>query len=322
MNGLFRLSIRLFKLFGVTVFLHWSWLVVAIIQISLSHQNGLDQPLLFHVALYLSLFLIVLMHEFGHAMACRSVGGVAEQIVLWPLGGVAYVQPPPRPGPILWSIAAGPLVNVALVPVTVLLWLLFAHLQGPDASVTVFFRVVTFINGGLLVFNLLPIYPLDGGQMLRSLLWFAVGRAISLLMVSILGLLGGLAFLLFGVLAAGFWIALMGGFILMQSYVSLRLGWMLYRLEGLPRHVGPVCPSCHEAPPAGALWSCACGASFDTFENGGRCPQCGELFAITLCPLCRHGAPLPQWYVPEMSVAPTLDRVTVPPVLMPQESGR
>jgi Zn-dependent protease len=65
---------------------------------------------------YLALFSIVLMHEFGHALACRQVGGTADQILLWPFGGVAYVNPPQRPGAMLWSIAAGPLVNVALFP--------------------------------------------------------------------------------------------------------------------------------------------------------------------------------------------------------------
>jgi Zn-dependent protease len=69
------------------------------------------------IAEYLGLFLIVLTHEFGHAMACRQVGGTANRIMLWPLGGVAYVDPPQRPGAMLWSIAAGPLVNVALIPV-------------------------------------------------------------------------------------------------------------------------------------------------------------------------------------------------------------
>ena len=66
---------------------------------------------------YLALFLIVLMHEFGHALACRQVGGTANRIVLWPLGGVAYVNPPQRPGATLWSIVAGPLVNVVFLPI-------------------------------------------------------------------------------------------------------------------------------------------------------------------------------------------------------------
>ena len=64
----------------------------------------------------LALFLIVLIHEFGHQLACRQVGGKTHDIILWPLGGVAYVSPPQRPGAQLWSIAAGPLVNVVLFP--------------------------------------------------------------------------------------------------------------------------------------------------------------------------------------------------------------
>jgi hypothetical protein len=51
-----------------------------------------------NIAEYVILFALVLLHEFGHALACRQVGGTANQIVLWPLGGVAYVEPPPRPG--------------------------------------------------------------------------------------------------------------------------------------------------------------------------------------------------------------------------------
>ena len=70
---------------------------------------------------FLGCFCIVLTHEFGHQLACRSVGGKTHDIVLWPLGGVAYVSPPQRPGAQLWSIAAGPLVNVVLIPIFALL---------------------------------------------------------------------------------------------------------------------------------------------------------------------------------------------------------
>src|SRR5271154_4636244 len=107
-------SMRLFQVAGVTVFLHWSWFVVAAYEIS--KRGHSHTSLLWNGLEYLALFVIVTMHEFGHALACRSVGGRANQIVLWPLGGVAYVDPPPRPGAVLWSIAAGPLVNVVLFP--------------------------------------------------------------------------------------------------------------------------------------------------------------------------------------------------------------
>src|SRR5437764_2435137 len=107
-------SLRLFRFSGIDVFLHWSWFVVAIFEIN--GRNGRYSSISWNIAEYLALFAIVLMHEFGHSLACRSVGGRAERIVLWPLGGIAYVAPPPRPGPVLWSIAAGPLVNLILAP--------------------------------------------------------------------------------------------------------------------------------------------------------------------------------------------------------------
>jgi len=112
-------SIRLFQFSGINVFLHWSWFLVAVYEIQT--RPGRYSSIVWSVLEYLALFLIVLLHEFGHSLACRQVGGRANQIVLWPLGGVAYVDPPPRPGATLWSIAAGPLVNVALLPV---LWIL------------------------------------------------------------------------------------------------------------------------------------------------------------------------------------------------------
>src|SRR4051794_14874388 len=112
-------SLRLFTVAGITVFLHWSWflLVVYVMQFA----QGVSPALI--GGLYFCMFSIVLLHEFGHALACRQVGGQADHIVLWPLGGVAYVNPPPRPGALLWSIAAGPLVNVVLAPITIGIWL-------------------------------------------------------------------------------------------------------------------------------------------------------------------------------------------------------
>src|SRR6202020_3125430 len=123
---------------------------------------------------------------------CRSVGGRANLIVLWPFGGVAYVAPPQRAGATLWSIAAGPLVNVALLPV---LWGLASlgdslgwNTTSPDAYKLL--QEVLKIDLGLLIFNILPVYPLDGGQILRSLLWFVVGRARSLMAATMVGFVG------------------------------------------------------------------------------------------------------------------------------------
>src|ERR1700686_4847965 len=119
MNGIRQNSIRLFRFNGIDLSLHWSWFLVAAYEIS--GRQKTYSSITWNVLEYVALFLIVMLHEFGHALACRQVGGVANQIVLWPLGGVAYVNPPPRPGATLWSIAAGPLVNAVLVPVFMIL---------------------------------------------------------------------------------------------------------------------------------------------------------------------------------------------------------
>src|ERR1044071_160775 len=202
-------SFRLFRIAGIDLFLHWTWFLVAFYGISIraKHYSSLAWPVLE----YLTLFGIVLLHEFGHALACRQVGGKANQIVLWPLGGVAYVDPPPRPGATLWSIAAGPLVNVAL------LFLLSAfgfatHSRewGPAlADQHALLRSVWWINLGLLLFNILPIYPLDGGQILRSLLWFPLGRARSLMVAVVIGFIGFAAMIAMALWARDTWFAIL-----------------------------------------------------------------------------------------------------------------
>src|SRR3984893_10813366 len=189
-------SVRLFRAAGIDVFLHWSWFLVAAFEISARAKSY--SSLTFNVLEYLALFLIVMLHEYGHVLACRQVGGTANQIVLWPLGGVAYVDPPPRPGATLWGIGAGPLVNIVLVPVLSVLGILNRSLGWaeamPDAHALL--RAIWFMNFGLLIFNMLPVYPLDGGQILRSLLWFVVGRARSLMAATIIGFVGVAGFII------------------------------------------------------------------------------------------------------------------------------
>src|SRR5687768_15834056 len=108
-------TIRLFKFSGIQVYLHFSWFLVAAYE--LTQRAHIYSSPVWAGYEYVALFGIVLLHEFGHSLACRQTGGTANQIVLWPLGGIAFVNPPRRAGAMLWSIAAGPLVNVALFPV-------------------------------------------------------------------------------------------------------------------------------------------------------------------------------------------------------------
>jgi Zn-dependent protease len=301
-------SIKFFTFAGITVYVHWMWFLVAVI--SFQSRTHAYSSLIWNALEYLSLFLIVLIHEFGHQLACRSVGGQTHDIVLWFLGGVAYVSPPQRPGAQLWSIAAGPLVNVALIPVFSVLVSVSSHLGWNDTNPDLYNLIhnVWWINVGLLIFNMMPVYPLDGGQILRSLLWFPFGRANSLLVATIIGFIGLAGLLLLAALTFFFsddqqsalWIGFIAVFIAINCWSGLKHALALARLAKIPRREGFACPSCLTAPPVGALWRCGkCGHAFDTFLTQGICPHCGTQFNATQCLDCGDRFSIGEWKVPQ-----------------------
>jgi Zn-dependent protease len=302
-------SIHLFRFSGIDVFLHWSWFLVAIYEIQGGGFVGRYSSIGWNIAEYLSIFVIVTIHEFGHALACRQVGGFANRIVLWPMGGVAYVDPPQRPGATLWSIAAGPLVNVALFPI---LWIMvrgasIAGLPASNHDLFVLLLAIFKINGYLLLFNILPIYPLDGGQILRSLLWFVIGRARSLLVATILGFLGVLGFFAYAFVSGSLWIGALGVFMLMNCWAGLQHARVLLRLAKQPRRAGFACPSCQTSPPMGPYWKCInCGQGFDPFETRAVCPHCSAQYPTTQCIDCGRQHPISEWAATAY-VAPTLE---------------
>jgi Zn-dependent protease len=278
------------------LYLHFSWFLVAAYEIQ--SRKGSYSSVSWNVLEYLALFLIVMLHEFGHALACRQVGGRANQIVLWPLGGVAYVDPPPRPGATLWSIAAGPLVNVVLVPVIYVILMLgrSSGWSGTAPDLLKLLRSIFYINAGLLIFNILPIYPLDGGQILRSLLWFVLGRARSLMVATILGLVGVAGFIVLALWRQDLWLGVISVFILMNCWGGLQQARALLRFAKLPRREGFVCPACKTAPPLGEFWKCGkCGQPLDTFQSGAACPRCGTQFVTTKCLDCGAKHPIGEW---------------------------
>jgi Zn-dependent protease len=289
-------SIHLFRFAGIDLFLHWSWFVVALFEIN--GRNRTYSSLTWNILEYLTLFVIVMLHEFGHALACRQVGGNANRIVLWPLGGVAYVDPPPRPGATLWSIAAGPLVNVVLVVLSLLIGKLgrTAGIWASMPDVHTWLRAVLFINLGLLAFNLLPIYPLDGGQILRSLLWFVLGRARSLMVATVIGFLGIAGLIGLALYLRSPWFGVMSFFLLMNCWGGLQHARALSKIAQLPRREGYACPTCNTAPPIGTYWKCSqCQQTFDTFQTQGACPSCGRQFPVTACLDCRRVHPMNEW---------------------------
>jgi Zn-dependent protease len=294
-----RNSIHLFKCFGIDVYLNWSWFILAAYDIHI--RRGVYSSVIWNVGELLALFSIVLLHEFGHALACRSVGGLANEIVLWPFGGVAYASPPPRPGATLWTIAAGPLVNVILFPIlSALVWMG----GSVDVSQDLYYFIIMIwkINLGLLCFNMLPVYPLDGGQILRALLWFPLGRARSQLIATGIGFMGAAGLALVAILLvptdvqqAG-WLGLLCILIFTYCFRSFVEARDLLRRGKAPRREGYFCPNCRTAPPVGDFWHCGrCRKSFDPFATHLLCPHCSTQYSILVCLECGNAAPPDAW---------------------------
>jgi len=210
---------------------------------------------------------------------------------------VAFVDPPPRPGATLWSLAAGPLVNALLAPILFVCFFLTRTLQFRAAmpNLSEFVLSLWIINIGLLIFNLLPIYPLDGGQILRSLLWFICGRARSLMIASVIGLVA-IAFLLLYAIRTP-WLGIMAAFAVIQCWSGLQQARLLARVEAAPRRSGLACPACHVAPPTGDFWICGrCRRPFDMFASQGFCPHCGVVFNGARCLDCGQVNPLRSFF--------------------------
>ena len=212
----------LFQFRGITVLLHWSWILVAIYQIDQS--RGAYPHFGWDIAQYLSLFAIVLLHEFGHAFASRQVGGTANRILLWPFGGIAYVNTPQRPGAYLWAIAAGPLVNVLLLPILYGLSKYFLAVDDTDmlTPLAYFWFILFWINNMLLIFNLLPVLPMDGGQIFRALLWYKLGPIKSLRIAAWTGLVLGGCAIAVALFYGNFWMALVIGLMVSQSWGTIK----------------------------------------------------------------------------------------------------
>jgi hypothetical protein len=166
--------------------------------------------------------------------------------------------------------------------------------QLPDLHT--FIRAVAFMNLSLLCFNLLPIYPLDGGQILRSLLWYPLGKARSLMTSTVIGFLGGTALVAVAVWSQSIWIGLVSLFLLSNCWRGFQEARMLRRIERLPRRPEFACPACTSSPPIGIYWRCEkCTRPFDLFATSAICPQCGAAHNAATCVDCGKASPFLSW---------------------------
>jgi DNA-directed RNA polymerase subunit RPC12/RpoP len=189
-------------------------------------------------------------------------------------------------------------VNVVLVPVLLGVVWFGRSLGWPESHHDVFslFRALFFMNLVILVFNLLPVYPLDGGQILRSLLWYGLGKARSLMAATLVGFVGVAALAWLALRMESAWMGIMAAFVALNCWNGFKQARRLSQLARLPRRIELACPSCAEAPPVGSFWSCGqCGQPFDAFATQARCPACGVSFEGARCIDCGRLYPLAEW---------------------------
>jgi stage IV sporulation protein FB len=161
---------------GIRVRLHWSLLLFWGYQLhgmldSWAASSSVVGLWLLFVALSL---LAILLHELGHCFAARRAGGSAEEVLLWPLGGLAMCSAPSLWRSQLAVAAGGPLVTLAIAALAYPSFRL-ALSSSPELEWNAFFWIARYALSEwqlyLLVFNLIPLYPLDGGRMFHALLW-------------------------------------------------------------------------------------------------------------------------------------------------------
>jgi len=211
-------SVPLFTAFGIRVRMHVSLLFLLVINLLMAEAKGgmgWTNALTFDV----TLFAIILLHEYGHCFAGRWVGGEARDILLWPLGGLAYVDAPKRAWPQFATAAGGPMVNV-IICVLAGIGLGVVQRGWPDLPWNPWtqhfypaggawgyaFWFVFVISWSLFLFNMmLPIYPMDCWRIVQSSLWFKLGYYRSMMIALMVGMVAAVPVGLWGLLSIGGW---------------------------------------------------------------------------------------------------------------------
>ncbi len=234
------------RLFGIGIRIHILFVLGALYVIAVAFRDNAALSGVAETILTIGLlFLIVLCHEFGHCFGSRGTGGSADEILMWPLGGLATVAPPHVPRAHLITALAGPAVNVAfcVLAATALILLTgslksvpwnpfnpFMPLSGAYFGPWTIERwLVIFytLNSIILFFNLAPVYPLDGGRVLQALLWPFNGFHQSMMLASGIGMVGAIGFAVLGLFTGAmmlFFIAVFGYFTCWQQRQQVKMG--------------------------------------------------------------------------------------------------
>lgn len=229
MSGAFRIA----RFFGIDLKIHWTFTFIVIL-ISLQFASAGAAGLLFGLTLVALLFLCVTLHEFGHALVAQKYNIPVREIVLLPIGGVAVMgRIPEKPKQELMIAIAGPLVNVAILLVLVPIFLALgggsalpqiadgriARGSFADLPSAGFALLTTMISANvmLVLFNLIPAFPLDGGRIFRSLLAMKLPYVRATRIAATVGQVAAVILALIGILTQQWILAIIAFFIFMGA---------------------------------------------------------------------------------------------------------
>ncbi|MEM3607262.1 MAG: site-2 protease family protein [Candidatus Bathyarchaeia archaeon] len=235
------MSLKIGKIYGIEVRLHYTWIIVFLMvvwSVGFSYTplqypgQGPLRYLVVGVSSAVIIFLSVLFHELCHSIVAKRMGIPVPSIVLFLFGGVSQIAEEPRePGEELKMAVIGPLSSLLLAGVFAAARLLSVQLLGlREVAVSAVLQYGFIINLMLGLFNLIPAFPMDGGRVLRAMLWMRSGSLISATRKSALAAeVISYAFIGFGFLsiftggiANGMWLIFLGWFIKSGAEASLR----------------------------------------------------------------------------------------------------
>ena len=221
-------TFKVARIRGIDVGIHFSWFIVVVLftvifaesQYPDTYPNWSEaQYWSVAIASVLLLFLSVLLHEFGHALVAQSRGVGVRSITLFIFGGVAgLTRESDEAGDEFWIAIAGPIVSITLAGLFGLAWLIFGAASEKAAALLGY---LAYINLLLVLFNMIPGFPLDGGRVLRAALWRGTGdlrRATRIASgigvgIGMLFVVGGVVLIVTGYLVNGIWAVVIGWFL-------------------------------------------------------------------------------------------------------------
>jgi Zn-dependent protease len=229
-------SLSLGKIAGIKVSIHWTFLILLAWIVYVNYQLGsTSQQLLLSVVYVLVIFVCVTLHEYGHALTARKFNIGTRDITLYPIGGIASLESiPKKPKEELLVALAGPAVNVLiaaiLLPFTGLESIFdsagFTQINGSN-----FLASVVSVNVWLVLFNMIPAFPMDGGRVFRALLALKLDRVKATRIAAGLGQILAIGFMLFGLYSNPF-LFIIGLFIYFSAQAEAKHAQTELVLEG------------------------------------------------------------------------------------------